>query len=73
MKRYDKDKIPALLKKRGMTFPELAREVRMRTGNLCTTQTVKRWTEDTAPSANILCALADVFGVKMEDFFSDGD
>lgn len=73
MKHYDKTRLAGLLDDRKMTFQCLAREVRMRTGNLCTTQTVKRWVEDTAPSANILCALSDVFDVPMEYFFSDSE
>lgn len=71
MKVYNANSLQDLLDQTGMTFPELAREVRMRTGHLITTQTAKRWVGETAPSANILCSLADVFHVPMETFFSE--
>ena len=71
MKKYDPSTLFELMGAANMDFPDLAREVRIRTGRLCTTQTVKRWTGETAPSADTLRALADVFHVPMEDFFSE--
>lgn len=71
MRVYDPNKLTVLLHRKKLDYPDLARAVRIRTGHLCTTQTAKRWTAGTAPSANILRALADVLQVPMESFFSE--